>query len=102
MTSFSLETFIGLHIYLISADLIFGILDSFIQTISKNFLIPVINTLLGRHVNHLKFQIGKTEDDVIDLGSILKEIVRLFIIIVFIYITYIYFSKYKKYNGLKK
>ena len=99
--SFNLETFIGLHIYIVAADLIYNILDGFIQTISKNFLEPLINSLLGDCVDSFKWKIGKNEEDIINLGEIIKECVKLFLIAVFSFYTYKYFKKYKKYKELK-
>lgn len=98
---FNLETFFGLHIFLVSADLIFNILNSFITVISDNLLIPLISSLLGDCLIDLKWKIGNKEEDVIDLEKIIKEIIRLSIISIIIFNIYLYFKKYKKYKQLK-
>jgi large-conductance mechanosensitive channel len=99
--SFNLETFIGLHIYLVAADLIFNILDKFIITIYENFLSPIVNVLLGDCLHTLKWKIGPNEEDVINLAAIIKECVKLFIIALLSFNIYKYFKKYKKYKELK-
>jgi len=98
---FNIETFIGLHIYLVAADLIYNILDRFITSIYENLLSPLINELLGDGVKSLKWKIGKDEDAIIDLGAIIRECVKLFFIALMSYYMYSYFQKYKKYKGLK-
>ena len=98
---FNIETFIGLHIYLVAADLIYNILDRFITSVYDNFLSPLINELLGDSVNKLRWKIGKSEDSVIDLGKIISESIKLFIIALMSFYIYVYFKKYKKYNQLK-
>jgi len=99
--NFNIETFIGLHIYLVAADLIYNILDRFITCIYDNLLSPLVNVLLGDTVSSFRWKIGKDEDDVIDLGKIVKESVKLFIIALMSFYMYKYFKKYKKYKDLK-
>ena len=99
--SFNLETFIGLHIYLVAADLIYNILDKFIVVVYENFLSPIINVILGDCVKSLKWKIGPNEEDVINLAEIIKESVKLFIIALMSFNIYKYFKKYKKYKELK-
>ena len=98
MANFHLETFIGLHIFLVSADLIFNILNSFINTFSDNLIVPLINILVGKFIKSLKWKVGEEEEDIIDLSKIIKEIIRLIIISIFIFYVYVYFKKYKKYR----
>ena len=95
------KTFIGLHIYLVAADLIYNILDRFIITITEHFLSPLINALLGDTTLQLNWKIGKGENDIIDLGEIIKESIKLFIIALMSFNLYKAFKGYRKYNNLK-
>ena len=99
---FSFEQFAGLHVYLIVADLIYNILDKIITSFYDNLLSPVINVTFGKDLmKKLTFQIGKDEDDVIKLGDIIVEIVKMFFIFLIIFYTYKFASQYKKFNVKK-
>ena len=98
---FSIETFVGLHIYLVAADLIYNILDKFMVSLYDNLLSPFVNMLLGdSFFSSLKWKIGKAEDDnVIDLGAIIAELFKLFFLALFAFYMYQYFKKYAKFNS---
>ena len=99
---FSFGQFAGLHIYLIVADLIYNILDKIITSFYDNLLSPVINVTFGKDLmKKLTYQIGKDEDDVIKLGDIITEIVKMFFILLIIFYTYELFSGYKKFHAKK-
>lgn len=94
--SFSIETFVGLHVYLISAHLIYNILDRFMISFYDNLLSPFVNILVGKNLfEKLKWQIEK-EEDIIDLGEIIAETVKLTIFVLLSYNVYKYFKKHKK------
>ena len=100
---FSIETFVGLHIYLVAADLIYNILDRFMVSFYDNLLSPFVNALLGEDFfEKLKWQMGKKEENVIDLGAIISETVKLTILVLLSYNIYKYFKKYAKFRSLKK
>ena len=98
--TFSFETFTGLHIYLVIADLLYSILDKILTSFSKNLLDPVLNVLIGKDLKKLQFKIGNEEEDVIKIGEILFEIIKMFFIALIIFYIYRYAKKYEKYNKL--
>ena len=99
---FSFEQFAGLHVYLICADLIYNILDKIIMSIYDNLLSPLINVLLGKDLlNKLTFKIGQEEEDVIKIGNIIAEIIKMFFIALIIFYVYKFAKKYEKYRKLK-
>ena len=98
---FSIETFVGLHIYLVAADLIYNILDKFMSSLYENLLSPFIDMLLGENFfAKLKWTVG--EDKTIDLGAILAEGIKVFFLALFAFYMYQYFQKYAKFHSLKK
>ena len=101
---FTIETFVGLHIFLAAANLLYSILDRFIRVIEEHLLSPVIDLLLGDCIDYLKWELPTTKPDThntIDMGQIIKEIIRLAIITLFSFYVYKYFKYYKKYSKLK-
>ena len=101
MDNFNLETFVGLHIYLVAADLIYNILDKFISILFENFLSPLVETLLGDSVKNMYWKIGKDEKDVINIGIIIKETLKLFMVAILLFNIYTFFKRYKKYRDVK-
>ena len=101
--TFSFEQFAGLHLYLIVADLIFSVLDRIVISIYENLLSPVINTILGKSLlDLLTIQIGPCKKDVIKIGDIIAEVIKMFIILIMIFYTYKFAKKYEKFKSLKK
>ena len=99
---FSFETFAGLHVYLIIADLIYNILDKIIMSIYDNLLSPIINVILGKDLmDKLTYQIGPEEEDVIKVGAIIAEVIKMFFIALLIFYVYTFAKKYEKYRKLK-
>jgi len=100
---FSIETFVGLHIYLVAADLIYNILDKFMVSLYDNLLSPFVNMLLGdSFFSNLRWKIGKAEEEnVIDIGAIIAEMFKLFFLALFAFYVYKYFKYYEKYQKLK-
>ena len=105
---FSIETFIGLHIYLVAADLIYNILDKFVQSLYENLISPGVNALFGENFfSKLQWNIGSKDEKgefkvVIDIGAIIAEGVKVFLLALFAFNVYKYFKKYEKYRSLKK
>ena len=99
---FSFETFAGLHVYLIIADLIYNILDKIITSLYENLLSPVINVTLGKDlIDKLTYKIGPGEEDVIKIGVIIAEVIKMFFIALLIFYVYSFAKKYEKYRKLK-
>ncbi len=101
---FTIETFVGLHIFLAAANLLYSLLDRFIRVVEEHLLSPLIDLLLGDCVDILKWDLPSTKQDhkhTIDLGTIIKEVIRIIIITFFSFWVYKYFKHYKKYNKLK-
>ena len=101
MEHFNYEKFIGFHLYLIAADIIFSILSGFIDSLSTNFIIPLLDSLLDNNISNLKWKIGKNEKDIIDLGQFIKDFIRLILISFISFQIYTFFKKYKRYHKLK-
>lgn len=99
---FSFEQFAGLHVYLIVADLIYNILDKIIMSIYDNLLSPLINVTIGRDLlNKLTYKIGPEEGDVLKIGEIIAEIIKMFFIALIIFYVYKFAKKYEKFRKLK-
>ena len=101
--AFSIETFVGLHIYLVAADLIYNILDKFMTSLYDNLISPFVDMLFGENFfERLKWNAGKDGKTVIDIGAIIAEAVKVFFLALFAFNVYIYFQKYEKFRNLKK
>ena len=101
--AFSIETFVGLHIYLVAADLIYNILDKFMVSLYDNLLSPFVDMLLGENFfEKFKWNVGKDGKIKIDLGAILAEAIKVFFLALFAFNMYKYFKKYEKFRSLKK
>ena len=99
---FSFEQFAGLHVYLIVADLIYNILDKIITSIYDNLLSPLINVTLGKDLmDKLTYKIGPEEEDVIKIGAIISEVIKMFFIFLIIFYTFKFAKKYKKFQAKK-
>ncbi len=102
MSPFSFSQFAGLHVYLIVADLIYNILDKIISSFYDNLLSPVINVLIGKDLMKLlTYKIGPEEEDVIKIGAIISEVIKMFFIFLIIFYTYKFAKKYKKFQVKK-
>ena len=62
----------------------------------KNLLSPFIQMLLGESFfDKLKWQIGKDEEDIIDLGKFLADGITVITLLLITYNIYCYFEYYK-------
>jgi len=99
---FSFGQFAGLHVYLIVADLIYSILDKIITSFYDNLLSPIINVTLGKDLmDKLTYKIGPEEEDVIKIGAIISEIIKMFFIFLIIFYTYKLTKQFKKFQVKK-
>ena len=97
------EQFAGLHLYLIVSDLIFTTLDRILVSLYDNLLSPIINVLIGKNIlESLTFKIGPNKKDVIKIGDIIAEVIKMFIIVILIFYTFQFAKKYEKFKKMKK
>ena len=91
-----LQNFMGSHVYIVVGSLIYGILEKIMYSFEKNLLSPFVQMLLGeRFFDKLKWQIGKDEEDIIDLGKFLADGITVMVLLLLTYNLYIYFDHYK-------
>ena len=94
-----IQNFMGSHIYIVVGSLIYVILEKIMMSLEQNLLSPFINMLLGEKIlNKLKWQIGKNEEDIIDLGKFFADGLKVIILLLITYNIYIYFEDYKSFS----
>ena len=60
---FTIETFVGLHIFLAAANLLYSLLDRFIRVVEEHLLGPLIDLLLGDCVDFMKWDLPTTNPE---------------------------------------
>jgi len=86
----------GSHVYIVVGSLIYGILEKIMYSFEENILSPFIHMLIGdQFFDNWKWQIGKDENDVIDLGKFVADGIKVIILLLITYNIYIYFDHYK-------
>ena len=91
-----IQNFMGSHVYIVVGSLIYGILEKIMLSLEDNILSPFIHMLLGdRFFDKLKWQIGKDEEDILDVGKFLADGLKVMILLLITYQLYIYFEDYK-------
>jgi hypothetical protein len=94
---FHFESFVGLHIYLVIADLIYGVLASALENLEKNIIDPLLESYF-KNLYELKIS-AKSK---IKLGDFTYSLIKSIFNAILIYGIYQYTLKYKKFESLKK
>jgi large-conductance mechanosensitive channel len=102
--SFTFSQFAGLHIFLVVADLIYGVLDKIITSFYDNILSPLINIVIGKNIiKKMEVSIGSNENKgILKFGDFISETIKMLIILLIIFNIYISFKQFEKYRKLKK
>lgn len=102
--AFTFSQFAGLHIFLVVADLIYGVLDKIITSFYDNILSPIINVVLGKHIiKKLEVSIGnKNNKETLKFGDFISETIKMLIILLIIFNIYVFFKQFEKFRKLKK
>lgn len=95
--TFHFETFVGLHIYLVVADLIFSVISSVFENIERN----IIDPLLSSYFINL-YELKLSAKSKIKFGDFFYSLFKSIINAALAYMVYLYTIKYKKFKSLKQ
>jgi len=96
LASVGLNAFIGFQIYLLIANLINGLLDRIVDSFYDNMLSPAITLITGSKFKKLQWTVTGNEKEVtFDLGQIVEEFIKVFIMFIILYYVFMHFQKYK-------
>lgn len=96
MTSFHFEAFIGLHILLVVADLIFTVISTFFDNIEKNIIDPLLESYF-KDLYEIKISVKSK----LKIGNFLYGLIKSILSTILIFTIYKYTLKYKKFKSLK-
>lgn len=102
--AFTFSQFAGLHIFLVVADLIYGVLDKIITSFYDNILSPIINVILGKHIiKKLEVPIGSNDNqEILKFGDFISETIKMLLILFLIFNIYVSFKQFEKFRKLRK
>ena len=93
---FIFESFVGLHILLVIADLIFNVILKFFENVELN----IIDPLFEAYFKDL-YEIKLNMKSKIKVGSFIYGLIKSLFNVMLIFTIYKYTLKYKKYQSLK-